>query len=79
MYQLYCYIEIEIEISLLTKSAPRGHIQLTITIDTQQYIKPNIYGSRICGNFLHTNYGDKAKRRNLRRISEKEKSRNDYM
>jgi hypothetical protein len=36
-------IEIEIEISLLTKSG--GHIQITIMIDTQQqYIKLNICG-----------------------------------
>ena len=36
-------IEIEIEISLLTKSG--GHIQITIMIDTQQqYIKLNIRG-----------------------------------
>ena len=39
-------IEIEIEISLLTKSGPPGgHIQITIMIDTQQqYIKLNIRG-----------------------------------
>jgi hypothetical protein len=38
-------IEIEIEISLLTKSAPGGHMQITIMIDTQQqYIKLNISG-----------------------------------
>ena len=39
-------IEIEIEISLLTKiTAPGGHIQITIMIDTQQqYIKLNIRG-----------------------------------
>ena len=40
-------IEIEIEISLLTKGIinPGGHIQITIMIDTQQqYIKLNIRG-----------------------------------
>ena len=39
-------IEIEIEINLLTKiTAPGGHIQITIMIDTQQqYIKLNIRG-----------------------------------
>jgi hypothetical protein len=39
-------IEIEIEISLLTKiTAPGGHIQITIMIDTQQqYMKLNIRG-----------------------------------
>ena len=37
-------IEIEIKISLLTKSGPQ-HIQITIMIDTQQqYIKLNIRG-----------------------------------
>ena len=37
-------IEIEIEINLLTKiTAPGGHIQITVMIDTQQqYIKLNI-------------------------------------
>jgi hypothetical protein len=41
---MQCFlIEIEIEISLLTKSG--GHIQITIMIDTQQqYIKLNICG-----------------------------------
>ena len=45
-------IEIEIKISLLTKS---GHIQITIMIDTQQqYIKLNICGEilNICGEIL---------------------------
>ena len=36
-------IEIEIKISLLTKSGPQD-IQITIMIDTQQYIKLNIRG-----------------------------------
>ena len=48
--------EIEIEISLLTKS---GHIQITIMIDTQQqYIKLNIHGEQ--GDILSHGLGSRC-------------------